>query len=475
VLQFGTTGALSAGGSVTNLGHNYFFDGTNPIYLTASNASLYQQTVGQHRWFNAPSGSIGGTVTFTQAMTLDASGNLLVGSATSSGERLQVTGTAKITGASSFGGNIIVGTLGLGTGMYWNNSNNRLAIGIVVAESQLHVRNATGCILTLESTNAGSIATPVETSINLIGYGSNLQAQISSQDRATNIAGGRLVFRVKDASNVLQDRFNIERDGLATFSGAATITGNLTVDTNTLFVDATNDRVGIGTITPDARLRVASASANATQAIFGNVDGRGLLIATSSIAGTNDAGTILNARGATSGTFIFQTDGTQRMQLDANGLEFPNNRGLLFDNSSASAVGSIKMGTGTTNPLEITNGTNTITLVTIGTAISSNLLVGAFNVGTSATNTLVLGTGTAPSSSPTDVVQMYSADITAGNAAPHFRTENGAVIKLYQQDNGVAAANYVAGIGSAVTTLDAFDGYTIGQVVKALRNAGILS
>jgi hypothetical protein len=39
----------------------------------------------------------------------------------------------------------------------------------------------------------------------------------------------------------------------------------------------------------------------------------------------------------------------------------------------------------------------------------------------------------------------------------------------------VAAANFIAGIGSPVTTLDAFDGYTIGQVVKALRNAGILS
>jgi hypothetical protein len=32
--------------------------------------------------------------------------------------------------------------------------------------------------------------------------------------------------------------------------GAATITGNLTVDTNTLFVDAANNRVGIGTATP---------------------------------------------------------------------------------------------------------------------------------------------------------------------------------------------------------------------------------
>jgi hypothetical protein len=38
--------------------------------------------------------------------------------------------------------------------------------------------------------------------------------------------------------------------------GAATITGDLTVDTNTLFVDAANNRVGMGTLTPVARLIV---------------------------------------------------------------------------------------------------------------------------------------------------------------------------------------------------------------------------
>ena len=37
---------------------------------------------------------------------------------------------------------------------------------------------------------------------------------------------------------------------------SATITGDLTVDTNTLFVDAANNRVGMGTLTPVARLIV---------------------------------------------------------------------------------------------------------------------------------------------------------------------------------------------------------------------------
>jgi hypothetical protein len=60
-------------------GQNYYFNGTNRIYSTTNNATEYQQGNGQHRWFNAPSGTAGNAITFTQAMTLDASGNLGIG------------------------------------------------------------------------------------------------------------------------------------------------------------------------------------------------------------------------------------------------------------------------------------------------------------------------------------------------------------------------------------------------------------
>ena len=40
------------------------------IYKTTAAATYYQQTTGQHRWYNAPSGTAGNTITFTQAMTL---------------------------------------------------------------------------------------------------------------------------------------------------------------------------------------------------------------------------------------------------------------------------------------------------------------------------------------------------------------------------------------------------------------------
>ncbi|ABK17578.1 TipJ family phage tail tip protein [Syntrophobacter fumaroxidans] len=63
----------------------------------------------------------------------------------------------------------------------------------------------------------------------------------------------------------------------------------------------------------------------------------------------------------------------------------------------------------------------------------ANLRIGGTTFGTSAARVLCVGTGTAPTSSPADAFQMYSKDISAGNAAPHFRLEGGPELRLYQQ------------------------------------------
>jgi hypothetical protein len=73
-----------------NLGSNVFYDGTNYKYIDSSFASNYIQYQSAHSWYIAPTGTAGNTITFTQAMTLDASGNLLVG-VTSGSARLTVS------------------------------------------------------------------------------------------------------------------------------------------------------------------------------------------------------------------------------------------------------------------------------------------------------------------------------------------------------------------------------------------------
>jgi hypothetical protein len=78
-------------------------------------ASRYQQGAGAHAWFNAPSGTAGNAITFTQAMTLDASGNLLVGYTTQqSGAKFAVNGPAYVNSTGTFTGALVVGTAAAG-------------------------------------------------------------------------------------------------------------------------------------------------------------------------------------------------------------------------------------------------------------------------------------------------------------------------------------------------------------------------
>jgi len=61
-------------------GTNIAWSGGTANYKASSlTAMLYSQELGFHTWKIAPSGTAGNAITFTQAMTLDASGQLLVG------------------------------------------------------------------------------------------------------------------------------------------------------------------------------------------------------------------------------------------------------------------------------------------------------------------------------------------------------------------------------------------------------------
>jgi hypothetical protein len=65
-------------GADSGFANNGFFNGSGWRYITTSGAALYQTSSNVHAWYNAPSGTAGNAISFTQAMTLDASGNLLL-------------------------------------------------------------------------------------------------------------------------------------------------------------------------------------------------------------------------------------------------------------------------------------------------------------------------------------------------------------------------------------------------------------
>jgi hypothetical protein len=89
-LQIGGFVALANFTDYLELSSNSVYDGAYKYLNTGRAAASYAQTAGTHRWFSAPSGTAGNTITFTQAMTLDASGNLGVGT-TSPSYRLDIS------------------------------------------------------------------------------------------------------------------------------------------------------------------------------------------------------------------------------------------------------------------------------------------------------------------------------------------------------------------------------------------------
>ena len=91
-LELRQSAALFGFSGTTNLLQNAYYNGSSWIYKNSAGATLYQAGRDAHRWFTAPSGTAGNAISFTQAMTLDSSGNLLVGTtATYGNERLSVT------------------------------------------------------------------------------------------------------------------------------------------------------------------------------------------------------------------------------------------------------------------------------------------------------------------------------------------------------------------------------------------------
>jgi hypothetical protein len=81
IIQLNTNNFLVGEGSSgsLDLGNNAYYNGTNWIYATTAGASLYQQYGGAHIWRYSASGTAGTTASMSEAMRIDSSGIVLVG------------------------------------------------------------------------------------------------------------------------------------------------------------------------------------------------------------------------------------------------------------------------------------------------------------------------------------------------------------------------------------------------------------
>ncbi len=130
-LQIGGNGAFYAKSAVGatksfSMMQNAYDATSGFTYISTDFASRYNQISGQHQWYTAASGTAGNAITFTQAMTLNASGKLLIGSTSSpSSSQIQLllnsssaNGGLQLNYGAGTGGGAITGANGAGLIFY---------------------------------------------------------------------------------------------------------------------------------------------------------------------------------------------------------------------------------------------------------------------------------------------------------------------------------------------------------------------
>ena len=99
---------ILSGNNQANIAANAYYN-NQWNYTSTAVASLYTQTAGQHRFFTAPSGTAGDAISFTQALSLTAVGNLLLGGTTDpGGTKVLYIGNGTTPGTPTAGGVLYV-------------------------------------------------------------------------------------------------------------------------------------------------------------------------------------------------------------------------------------------------------------------------------------------------------------------------------------------------------------------------------
>ena len=155
---------------------------------------------------------------------------------------------------------------------------------------------------------------------------------------------------------------------------------------------------------------------------------------------------------------LFSSDNSLVAGFLSGGVSVAGNKFFMFSNSSGdpTATKDIVMGRSATSTLRLDSG---------GGSGTCNLVLGQGSIGTSGTNTFAQFTGTAPSTSPADLFQTYSADWNgAGTGTFHLRNEEGHTIKLFK---GAALTASDGTLANAVTR--------IGEIEARLQALGLLN
>ena len=126
-------------------------------YARTQAASYYDQFAGAHRWNTAASGTAGNPISFTQAMTLDASGNLLVGQTSGGSFKLDVLGNGQFSGTSADTRILMTSTGVANTVIGFNNSGSTNFVGAPTGTAYLACAQAYPLVFGINTTERARI------------------------------------------------------------------------------------------------------------------------------------------------------------------------------------------------------------------------------------------------------------------------------------------------------------------------------
>lgn len=274
---------------------------------------------------------------WTERMRITGAGRLLLGTTSESTYILDVNGTARVSGSTTFG------TLGTGTGMFWDNTNNRLGIGTATPTNTLDVAsNSTIDALKVRSTNIAGYSS--------IGFFDNANAQVGGFGYANTSAVATLANKVYF--------YSINKDMIFTTNGATNIR-------QTIFQATGNIQIGSPTSDSGFKLDVIGTSKFGDNSVFASTLPSTLYSFNKHIflfyGGLISGATNANQLFVSNNGYYDGTNNVRKNAGYASGMFFDANGNTIFSTSASSTAGS------TITYSEIIRFTNTSNVL-IGTA-----------------------------------------------------------------------------------------------------------